>query len=104
MQAPRGAFRFASALSVGRRIEKAQSRFNVESPRLRASIGGHNPDDLARFLEANVVPRPYPVTVRERLGHCDLKFARDPAHVLTLARIISLSTGHSRRSILPPGA
>ena len=89
--APRGAFCFAASLSVGRRIEEAQPRFNVESPGLPASIGRHNADDLARSLEANVVPRPYPVTVRERLGHRDLKFARDLAHILTLARAISLS-------------
>ena len=55
VRVPRGVFRFARTLSVGRRIEKAQSRFNVELPRLCASVGEHNPDDLARFLEADVV-------------------------------------------------
>lgn len=76
---------------MGCRIEEAQPRGNVESPRLPAGVGRHNADDLARFFEANVIPGPYLVTVGERFGYRDLKFACDLAHVLTLARTVSLS-------------
>src|SRR5919198_4964811 len=52
----------------------------------------HDPDHVASRLELDLGPRRYAITVRHGLRDRDLQLARDPRHVLTVTRTVSLST------------
>src|SRR5437660_3044133 len=88
-------------LALGRFVELPQPVPQVEDR--RPVVRGLDPDRVPGRRPGDLVAGPDPVPLRDRLGQRHLELARDPGHVLTLARMQSLSTSvHAMRPSPPP--